>query len=154
MGSNSKTGKDDKRSYVDIVRESCKRENCESLKENIQKAKMKKKEEDKRAWREFPATHGNDLRRHAPLRRPPMPRYQGLFFGLCYAYNNYGYKAIDCRTYTRYINGWGRNRYENSKYQAEENHIRRSQLDPNRNYNIFGELDYDIECYRCHNLDT
>ena len=41
LGSSSKTGKDDKRSYVDIVRESCKRENCESLKENIQKAEIK-----------------------------------------------------------------------------------------------------------------
>ena len=100
LGSSSKIGKDDKRSYVDIVRESCKRENCESLKENIQKVEMKKQEEDKRAWREFVATHDNDLRRHAPLRRPPMPRYQGFFSGLCYASNNYGHKAIDCRTYT------------------------------------------------------
>ena len=41
LGSSSKTGKDDKRSYVDIVRESCKRENYESLKENIQKAEIK-----------------------------------------------------------------------------------------------------------------
>ena len=63
LGSSSKTGKDDKRSYVDIVRESCKRENCESLKENIQKAEMKKQEEDKRVCREFPTTHDNDLRR-------------------------------------------------------------------------------------------
>ena len=81
-----------------------------------------------------------------------MPRYQGFFSGLCYAYNNYGHKAIDCRAHTRYRNGWGRNKYENSKYQAEENHIKRSQLAPNRNYNRFGALEYDIECYRCHNF--
>ena len=119
LGSSSKTGKDDKRSYVDIVTESCKRENCESLKENIQKAEMKKEEEDKHAWSEFPATHNNDLKRHAPLRRPLVPNYQGFFSGLCYACNNYGHKAINCRTYTRYINGWGKNKYENSKNQAK-----------------------------------
>lgn len=79
---------------------------------------MKKKEEDKGAWREFPTTHDNDFRRHAPLRRPPMPKYQGFFSSLFYACNNYGHKAIDCRTYTRYINGCCRNIYENSKYQA------------------------------------
>ena len=38
MGSSSKTTKDDKRSYIDIVRESIKREDCKSLKENMQKA--------------------------------------------------------------------------------------------------------------------
>ena len=81
-----------------------------------------------------------------------MSRYQNFFSSLCYACNNYGHKAIDCRTYTRYRNGWGRNRYENSKYQEEENYVRRSQLAPNRNYNRFGVLSYDIECYRYHNF--
>ena len=33
MGSSSKATKDDKRSYTDIVKESVKREDCESLKE-------------------------------------------------------------------------------------------------------------------------
>ena len=128
--------KNDKRSYVEFVRESCKRENYESLKENIPKVEMKKQEEDQRTWRKFPTkTHNNDLIRHAPSRRPPMSRYQNFFYGLCYACNNYGHKVMDCRTYTRYINRWGRNIYEHSKYQAEENHIRRSQLTPNRNYN-------------------
>ena len=79
-----------------------------------------------------------------------MSRYQSLFSVLCYVCNNYGHKAIDYRTHTRYINGWSKNIYENSKYQ--ENHIRRSQLAPNRNYNRFGALDYDIECYICHNF--
>ena len=41
LGSSSKTRKDDKKSYVDIVKEPCKRENCEPLKENIQKTKIK-----------------------------------------------------------------------------------------------------------------
>ena len=38
----------DKRSYTEIVKESVKREDCESLKENIQHAEMKKHEEDER----------------------------------------------------------------------------------------------------------
>ena len=126
MGSRSKTTKDDKRSYVYISRESIKREDCESLKENIQKEEMKECEEDESARRKFPATYNNDLRRHAPSRRPPISRYQSFFSGLYYTCNNYGHKAIDCRTYARYINEWGRNIYENSRYQAEENHLRRS----------------------------
>ena len=101
MGSISKTTKDDKRSYIDIVRESIKREDCESSKEDIQKAEMKEREEDESAKRKFPATHNNDLRRHAPSRRPPISRYQSFFSGLCYACNNYGHKAIDCRTYAQ-----------------------------------------------------
>ena len=38
------------------------------------------------------------------------------------------------------------------KYQEERNYIRRSHMGPNRNYNRFEALDYDIECYRCHNF--
>ena len=72
MGSSSKTTKDDKRSYIVIVMESIKREDCESLKENIQKAKIKECEEDGSARRKFLATHNNDLKRHASSRRPPI----------------------------------------------------------------------------------
>ena len=79
-----------------------------------------------------------------------MPRYQVLFSDLCYACNNYGHKSIDCRTYIRSGYNWGRSRYESPKYQEERNYNRRSQMGPNRNYNRFEALDYDIECYRCH----
>ena len=99
IGSSSKTTIDDKRSYIDIVRESIKREDCESLKENIQKEEIKEHEEDESAKRRFPTTHNNDLKRHAPLRRPPISKYQIFFSGLCYRCSNYGHKAIDCRTY-------------------------------------------------------
>ena len=81
-----------------------------------------------------------------------MHRYQNLFSCLCYAYNNYGHKAIDCRTYIRYGYNWGRNKYDSPKYQEERNYNRRSQMGPNRKYNRFVALDYDIECYRCHNF--
>ena len=80
MGSSSKTTKDDKRSYIDIVRESIKREDCKSLKEE---AEMKEHEEDESARKKFPATHKNDLRRHAPSRRPPISKYQFFFSLAC-----------------------------------------------------------------------
>ena len=76
--------------------ESIKREDCESLKKEVE---MKESEEDESAKRKFLATHNNELRRHAPSRRPPISRYQSFFSSLCYACNNFGHKAIDCRTY-------------------------------------------------------
>jgi hypothetical protein len=94
LGSSSKIGKGDKRSYVDIARE-----NCGPLMENLQKAGIRRYEEDERVKREAQVTHKSDIRKQAPPRRPPMPRYQSFFSGLCYACNNYVHKAIDCRTY-------------------------------------------------------
>ena len=75
----------DKRSYVDIIKESVKKKDCEPLKKDMQKLEMKKNEEDECAWKKSSTTHKNDLRRPAPNRRPPMPRYQSFFLGLCYA---------------------------------------------------------------------
>ena len=132
---------------MDIVRE-----NCEPLKENSQKAWISRYEENECTRREVLATHNSDPREQESSRRPPMPKYQNLFSGLSYACNNYGHKAIDCRTYIRYGYNWGRNRYESPKYHEERNYSRRSQISPNKNYNRFEALDYDIECYRCHNF--
>ena len=73
MGSSFKATKDDKRCYIDIVKESIKREDCESLKDKVE---VKEHEEDESARIKFLATHNNDLRRHAPSRRPPISRYQ------------------------------------------------------------------------------
>ena len=53
LESSSKITKDEKRIYTNIVKEFVKREDCESLKENIQKAKMKKHEEDEMPARSF-----------------------------------------------------------------------------------------------------
>ena len=99
MGSSSKIIENDKRSYAEIVRKSAKKKVSEPLKEDMQKPKMKKNEEDKYTWRKSSTTHNNAIRRLASSRRPPMPRYDNLFLGLCYACNNYGHKAIDCRAY-------------------------------------------------------
>ena len=121
LGSSSKIGKGDKRSYVDIVKE-----NCEPSKENLQKEGTRKHEEDEWIEREALVSHNNDIRKQAPSRRPPMPRYQNFFSSLCYACNNYDHKAINCRTSIRYGYNQGKNKYENSKYQVEGNYNRRS----------------------------
>ena len=142
MGSSSKTTKDDKKSYMDIV------------KENLQEVGTSKHEENEHAKKQALATQNNNPRGQAPSRRPPMPRYQNFFSGLCYVCNNYGHKAIDCRTYIRSRYNWGRSRHESPKYQEERNYSRRSQMGPNRKYNRFEALDYDIECYSVTILDT
>jgi len=49
MGSSSKIVENEKRSYIEIVRESVKKEDCESLKDNMEKPEMKKHKEDERA---------------------------------------------------------------------------------------------------------
>ena len=50
MGSSSMVIENDKRSYEDIIQESIKKEDCEPLKEDIQKLEMKNKEYD-HAWK-------------------------------------------------------------------------------------------------------
>ena len=74
LGSSSKIGKGDKRSYVDIARE-----NCEPSKENPQKEGTSRHEEDEHTKREAPVSHNNDIRKQAPSRRSVMPRYQICF---------------------------------------------------------------------------
>ena len=152
MGSSSKIKTNDKRSYADIVRESTKKQGSEPLKEDNQKLEMKKNEEDECAWRKSSTTHNNDLKRPSPYSRPPIPRYHIVFVGLCYTCNNYGHKAIDCRSYARNRNTWSKNNYENSRYQVKGNYVRKPPVASDRTYNIFGVLNYEIECYRCHNF--
>jgi hypothetical protein len=42
--------------------------------------------------------------RAPPFRRSSTPRYQTIFFGLCYACNNFGQKVVNCRANNRNIN--------------------------------------------------
>ena len=44
--------------------------------------------------------------RTPPFRRYSTPRYQTIFFGLCYACNNFGHKAVNCRANNRNINNF------------------------------------------------
>ena len=122
------------------------------VKEKLQEAGTSKHEENEHAKKQVLATQSSTPKGQAPPRRSVMPRYQNFFSGLCYAYNNYGHKAIDCRRYIRSGYNQGRRRHESPKYQEERNYSRRSLMVPNKNYNMFEALDYDIECYRCHNF--
>ena len=99
MGSSSMVTENDKRIYVDIIKESFKKEDCEPLKEDMQKLEMKNNKEDDHAWKQSSTTHNNDLKRSAPSRRPPIPRHQKNFFVLCCSCNNYGHNIIDYRAY-------------------------------------------------------
>ena len=71
------------------------------VKEILQEAGTSKHEENEHSKNQVPATQSSNPRGQATPRRPPMPMYQNFFSGLCYACNNYGHKAIDCRTYIR-----------------------------------------------------
>ena len=95
MGSGSKVTENNKISYADITR----KEDCERLKEDMQKLEMKKNKEDDCAWKKSTATHNDEFSRSAPARRYLIPRYQIFFFGLCYSCNIYGHKAIDLKAY-------------------------------------------------------
>ena len=108
---------------------------------------MKKNQEYDRAWKQSLAIKRNQneyFRRYAPTRRPPRPRYQIFFLGLCYSCNNYGHKAVNCRAYAWNINTWSKNSYENSRYQLEGNSIRKPHEAFDRNYNKFGALNYEF----------
>jgi hypothetical protein len=41
-----------------------------------------------------------------PFRRSSTPRYKAIFFGLCYACNNFGHKAMNCRSNKRNTNNF------------------------------------------------
>ena len=64
----------DKRSFLDIIREYFKKEYCEPLKEDMQKLEMKKNKEDDCAWKQSSTTHNDDFKRSALAKRPPTLR--------------------------------------------------------------------------------
>ena len=101
---------------------------------------MKKHEEDECSWKESSTNHNNDIKRHALAIRPPIPRYQSIFLGLCHACNIYGHQAIDCRAYAQNRDTWRRNSYENSKYQLEGSYVRKTHVSLDKIYNRFGAL--------------
>jgi hypothetical protein len=46
--------------------------------------------------------------RVTPFRRSSTPMYQTIFLDLCYACNNFGHKAINCKANSRNIKGYPR----------------------------------------------
>jgi hypothetical protein len=70
--------------------------------------------------------------------------YQTIFLGLCYSYNNFGHKDIKCKSYPK-----NRDKYE---FQSRINHLRNPHEVFNINYNSFGSLNDEVECYKCNNF--
>jgi len=109
----------------------------------------------------------------ATPRIPSIPRYQNTFLGICYSCNNFGHKAIDCRSYDKVVH-MRRRGFQNVQCYTCHNygHISRNCLShkvrfynqrPNlvwkreeqtqdRNENPFSSLSkYHEECSKCNN---
>jgi hypothetical protein len=79
-----------------------------------------------------------------PFRRSSTPRYQTIFFGLCYACNNFGHKAVNCRANNR-----NKNNFES---HTQRGYPRRPSETQRRSYNRFESLSTEVECYKCNNF--
>jgi hypothetical protein len=83
------------------------------------------------------------------IRAPPFiisssTRYQTIFFGLCYACNNFGHKSVNCRANNR------NNNYFES--HTQKGYSRRPSETQRRSYNRIESLSIEVECYKCNNF--
>jgi hypothetical protein len=69
------------------------------------------------------------------------PRYQTIFFGLCYVCNNFGHKAVNRRANNRNIN--------NFESHTQKVFPRRPSETQRKSYNMFEYLRTEVECYKC-----
>jgi hypothetical protein len=82
------------------------------------------------------------FRRVTPFKIYSTPRYQTIFFGLCYSCDNFAHKAVNCRENRRNIN-----KYEIHAYNG---YARRPNETQRRSYNRFESLSTEVECYKCN----
>jgi hypothetical protein len=82
--------------------------------------------------------------RAPPFRRSSTPRYQTIFFGLCYACNNFGHKLVNCRDNNRKNNNFESPTHRGYSIRPSETQI--------RSYNRFESLRTEVECYKCKNF--
>jgi hypothetical protein len=78
------------------------------------------------------------------LRIYSTPRYQTIFFGLCYACNNFGHKYANYRDNNRNI--------KNFESHTQKGYPRRPSVTQRRSYNRFESLSTEVECYKCNNF--
>jgi uncharacterized protein YjhX (UPF0386 family) len=71
-----------------------------------------------------------------------MPRYQTIFFVLCYACNNFGHKDVNCRANRRNKN--------NFEIHAQYGCPRRPSETQKGSYKRFESLIIEVECYKCN----
>jgi hypothetical protein len=67
-----------------------------------------------------------------------------MFFGLCYACNNFGQKVVNCRANRRNIN--------NFESHTQNGYPRMPIETWRRSYNKFESLSTEVECYKCNNF--
>jgi hypothetical protein len=79
-----------------------------------------------------------------PFRRSPTPRYQTIFFGLCYACNNFGHKAVNCKANNK--------KNKNFESHTQSGYSRRPSETQRRSYNRFEYLSTKVDCYKCNNF--
>jgi hypothetical protein len=82
--------------------------------------------------------------RAPPFIRSSTPRYQTIFFGLCYACSNFVHKAVNCRANNKNIN--------NFQSHTQNGYPRRPSETQIRIYNRFESLSTEVECYKCNNF--
>jgi hypothetical protein len=70
--------------------------------------------------------------------------YQTIFFGLCYACNNFGHKVVNCRANKRNNN--------NFESYTQRDYSRRPSDTQIRSYNRFESLSTKVECYKYNNF--
>jgi hypothetical protein len=80
--------------------------------------------------------------RETLFRRSSTLSYQTIFFGSCYACNNFGHKAMNCRDNNRNIN--------NFEIHTHKGYPRRPIETQRRSYNRFESLSTEVECYNCN----
>jgi len=98
-------------------------------------------------WNQQPTmerTQEENYRTIAPSKRSPTLKYQTIFFGLCYLCNNFGHKAINCKSYAKNKNNYGG--------YSRNNYLRKPHEAYNRNCNNFGSSNDEVECYKCNNF--
>jgi hypothetical protein len=78
------------------------------------------------------------------FRRSSIPRYQTIFFGLCYGCNNFGHKVVNCRANNRKNN--------NFESHTQRGYSRRPSETQRIIYNRFESLSTEVECYKCNNF--
>jgi hypothetical protein len=79
-----------------------------------------------------------------PFRISSTPRYQAIFFVLCYACNNFGHKVVNCR-----VNNKNNNNFE---IHTQRGYSRRPSETHRISYNRFESLSPEVECYKCKNF--
>jgi hypothetical protein len=72
--------------------------------------------------------------------------YQTIFFGLCYACNNFGHKVVNCRANNRNTN--------NFESHTQRGYPRRPSETKRRSYNRFESLSTEVECTNVTIFDT